>query len=133
MSAILLDTHTWSWLLSNTKRLSATALRLATTAEAVWLSPVSFYEIVQKEKLGKWPEMTPFIDRLPDFLEQQTGKLSEVTGSIAMGAATLAWAHRDPFDRFIAATAIELGIPLLSADAAFDDLNALPDWPGRLW
>ena len=50
-----------------------------------------------------------------------------------MRAAKLAWPHRDPFDRFIAATAMELKVPLLSADAAFDDLKTLPDWPGRLW
>ena len=133
VNAVLLDTHAWSWLLSNIRRLSATALYLPTSADAVWLSPISFYEIVQKEKLGKWPEMAGFAGRLPDLLNQQGGKLADVTGTIAMRAANLAWTHRDPFDRLIAATAIELNVPLLSADAAFDGLKALPDWPGRLW
>jgi PIN domain nuclease of toxin-antitoxin system len=35
-----------------------------------------------------------------------------------LGAAALAWAHRDPHDRLIAATAQRLDFPLLTADAA---------------
>lgn len=77
--------------------------------------------------------MTGFVDRLPDLLTRQGGQVADISGAIAMRAAKLAWSHRDPFDRFIAATAVELNVPLLSADAAFDDLKTRPDWPGRLW
>lgn len=48
-------------------------------------------------------------------------------------AARLDWAHRDPFDRFIAATAITERLTLVSADAAFDDLRGMPGWCGRIW
>ena len=48
-------------------------------------------------------------------------------------AATLAWAHRDPFDRIIAATAITQGLTLISADTVFDTLTDAPQWPGRVW
>ena len=43
------------------------------------------------------------------------------------------WSHRDPFDRMIAATAIALGCPLISKDAAFDGLCGVPEWQGRIW
>lgn len=50
-----------------------------------------------------------------------------------MLAGSLEWDHRDPFDRMIAATAIELATPLVSADPAFDGLSAVSGWPGRVW
>ena len=39
------------------------------------------------------------------------------------------WAHRDPFDRLIAATALSEGGMLASKDAAFDELEGL----NRIW
>jgi PIN domain nuclease of toxin-antitoxin system len=40
-----------------------------------------------------------------------------VTPEIAWLAASLSWAHHDPCDRHIVATALSLNVPLLSADA----------------
>jgi PIN domain nuclease of toxin-antitoxin system len=37
------------------------------------------------------------------------------------------WSHRDPFDRFLAATALRYALPLISADPIFDGLVA------RIW
>lgn len=37
------------------------------------------------------------------------------------------WNHRDPFDRMVAATAMELACPLISKEHAFD---GLADFPG---
>jgi PIN domain nuclease of toxin-antitoxin system len=48
-------------------------------------------------------------------------------------AALIDWPHRDPFDRLIAATAIEIGVPLASAEALFDEVGPSPDWRGRIW
>lgn len=45
----------------------------------------------------------------------------------------MTWNHKDPFDRMIAATAMELACPLISKDTAFDDLEGVPGWTGRLW
>jgi len=133
LSAILLDTHAWAWLLSNDARLSPAARHSATAADVVWLSPISFYEIVQKVRLGKWPEMARASDTLPILLKRQGGKLANLTGVVAMRAAQLDWPHRDPFDRLIAATAMELGVRLVSADTVFDDLKSSGDWRGRVW
>ena len=52
---------------------------------------------------------------------------------MAMLAGTLDWAHRDPFDRMIAATAIEMACPLVSKDAAFDGLDETTGWKERIW
>ena len=40
------------------------------------VSPISFFEIAQKVRLGKWPEMAPFISRLPALLMEQGGGIA---------------------------------------------------------
>ncbi|MDE0062914.1 MAG: TonB-dependent receptor [Gammaproteobacteria bacterium] len=49
------------------------------------------------------------------------------------GPALLDWTHRDPFDRFIAATAIEMGWELVFKDPEFDALDGMRGWRGRVW
>jgi PIN domain nuclease of toxin-antitoxin system len=133
LSAVLLDTHAWAWLLSRDKRLSRGAVDVGDAADVVWLSPISFFEIGQKVRLGKWPQMAPFANGLAALLEAQGGKIAAVGSAIATRAANLDWTHRDPFDRLIAATAIELKVELVSADAAFDALAAETAWRRRVW
>jgi PIN domain nuclease of toxin-antitoxin system len=120
LKGVLLDTHAWAWSLDADSRLSVTARRSIAGATAVYVSPISFYEIGQKVRLGKWPEMQPFIDRLPLLLEEQGGRIAGLTPAIALAGAAMDWSHRDPFDRILAATAEHYGLPLVSADAVFD-------------
>lgn len=133
MKHILLDTHAWAWSLTADARLSGAATAAMEQAETVSISAISLFEIGQKVRLGKWPEMEPFLSRLIGLADEQGGRLLETSVEASLLAATLEWAHRDPFDRFIAATAITRGLTLISADTAFDGLAAVPSWPGRLW
>jgi PIN domain nuclease of toxin-antitoxin system len=130
---VLLDTHAWAWSLTADSRLSNAAKAVMEEAETVSISAISLFEMGQKVRLGKWPEMAPFISRLIGLAEEQGGWLMDVSAEVSLLAATLAWAHLDPFDRFIGATAIVRGLPLISADAAFDGLASEPKWPGRIW
>ena len=34
----------------------------------------------------------------------------------------MGWRHRDPFDRMLAATALEHALPIISADTVFDGI-----------
>ena len=133
MKHILLDTHAWAWSLTADARLSATAIAAMEEAETVSISTISLFEIGQKVRLGKWPEMEPFLSKLIGLAHEQGGRLLETSAEASLLAATLDWAHRDPFDRFIAAAAITRGLPLISADSAFDTLTSEPSWPGRHW
>lgn len=103
-------------------RLSAPAIEAITGAVAVRVSPITFFEIGQKVRIGKWPEMEPHLDGLPGQLAGQGGLSASLTPETALCAAALDWAHRDPFDRIIAATAILSGAALVSADTMFDTL-----------
>lgn len=130
MSAILLDTHTWIWSLMKPSRLGEAVKTAIMEADSVAVSPISVYEVTRKARLGKWPEIVPHIGQLVG--ETQTVS-APFTRAIAAQAGTLDWTHRDPFDRLIAATAIEMRCPLVSKDIAFDALQGTAGWQGRVW
>jgi PIN domain nuclease of toxin-antitoxin system len=126
---VLLDTHAWAWSMLKDSRLSATARQVLDGETRIVISPVSVFEIGQKIRLGKWPDMQPFAWKLESYVEWQGAAVAPVTLEIAVFAARLGWDHRDPFDRLLAATALVNGWQLLSADVAFESLSALR----RIW
>jgi PIN domain nuclease of toxin-antitoxin system len=120
VTAVLLDTHAWTWSLSSDSRLSSAALAEIAGAELVLVSPISFFEISQQVRLGKWPEMVPFVRRLDALLLEQGGMPATFTPEICLRAGLMDWDHRDPFDRLILATAQLMNVSLISADTVFD-------------
>lgn len=120
MTAVLLDTHAWAWSLNGDDRLSEPALAAIGAANSVFVSPITFFEIAQKVRIGKWPEMEPFVGRLTEFLKEQGGSIADLDPAICTAAGIMTWTHRDPFDRLLAATAAHSHLPLISADAIFD-------------
>lgn len=125
MTGVLLDTHAWVWSFADETLLSPPAHAAIAAADAVHVSPISLFEIGQKVRLGKWPEMEPLAPSLADVLVQQGGIVAPMTADICLRAALSPWAHRDPFDRLIAATAELLGLTLVSKDAAFASLPSI--------
>lgn len=133
LTSYLLDTHVWTWDLKLDDKLPSHVIDMMDKSRSVHVSVVSIYEIAQKVRLAKWPEMAAVADRLSDVLADQGYTGEELTGAIAQLAGLLDWHHRDPFDRMIAATAIVMKLPLISADDIFDQLSSRKDWPGRVW
>lgn len=127
MKSILLDTHAWAWSIGSVDRLSGAARAALERADTILVSPISFFEIGQKVRLGKWPEMEPFVNQLALLLTEQGGSVAPLEPAICIAAAMMEWEHRDPFDRLLAATATYYGLPLVSADSIFD--GKIP----RLW
>ena len=71
-------------------------------------------------RLADWPEMLPFVDRLPVLLEDQGSTVASFGPAICLVVGTMDRAHRDPFNRLLAATARQNALPLVSADTVFD-------------
>ncbi len=122
MTFAFLDTHTWAWSLDGNRRLSQTAQRLIEDADTVLISPVSFYEIAQKVRIGKWPEMKGPLSSLLDLVQRQGSELASLDADICLRAASMDWPHRDPFDRMLAATALRYDVAIISIDTVFDDV-----------
>ena len=100
MNAVLLDTHAWIW-----SRMGQPARSAIVETDSVFVSPVSVYEVPRKARLGGWAEIVP---RLGELVAETQTMTAPFTRAIAARVGILDGSHRDPFDRLIAATAIEL-------------------------
>lgn len=129
MSALLLDTHAFAWMQLGDKRPPLNAREAILSAKSVSISAATIYEIGQKTRLGKWPEMESMVHLLSKIAAQSGVAIIAIDDRIALIASQMRWKHRDPFDRIIAATARLHNLALVSADIAFDPLKA----PVRRW
>jgi PIN domain nuclease of toxin-antitoxin system len=127
LTTLLLDTHVWAWSLTNDRRISDRARKEMVEAPTILVSAISFFEIAQKVRLGKWPEMARHVDRLPTLLARQRGVPASLEAEDCLMAGEMEWPHRDPFDRFLAASALRRRVPIVSADPVFDAVVA------RIW
>jgi PIN domain nuclease of toxin-antitoxin system len=128
VTALLLDTNAFAMALTDDPRLPPAARDRLEGAVRAAVSVISFCEIGQKVRLGKWPEMDPHLAGLEAQARADGYDLVPLTAHAALEAATLDWAHRDPFDRMIAAVARAEGLTLLSSDGAFDALGLTRVW-----
>ncbi len=48
-------------------------------ANSIAVSAITFFEIAQKARIGKWPEMADYVDRLPEFLKVSALRLCRLT------------------------------------------------------
>ena len=118
---ILLDTHTWLWLLHDPAKLSEVAQKKISEAEKkqkILISSISVWEIAVKQSLGKLTLPLP----MPEWLElaqQQPGTTIEPLAAIdAMQSAYLPGGfHKDPADRILVAIARRYDIPIVSRDS----------------
>jgi PIN domain nuclease of toxin-antitoxin system len=127
LTAILLDTHVWAWSLIDDPHLSQRTREAFASADDIIVSAIAFFEIAQKVRLGKWPEMASYVDRLLPLAESQQAHVISLEPEDCLMAGTMEWAHRDPFDRLLAASALRRRVPIVSADAVFDAVLA------RIW
>ena len=126
---LLLDTHALLWWWANDAQLSEAA-RAAILDESneVHVSAASAWEIATKQRIGKlptWPMPTGGFNELvtaDGFVHLPVG------AAHAWRAGSLAWAHRDPFDRMLAAHATLDRLALVTRDPAFADLPISTLW-----
>jgi PIN domain nuclease of toxin-antitoxin system len=115
----LLDTHAFIWWDSEPSKLSAQALAfLQDPANTVLLSVVSVWEMLIKFQLGKLTLRAA----LAGIVAQQRAngiQILPVTLDHVLAVERLPTAHKDPFDRLLAAQANVEGAVLLSADPIF--------------
>lgn len=119
---ILIDTHYVIWAAIESTNIEPWAKALlADLDNEILVSSASVYEISFKVRLGKLPDAIKFESDLITNVEDSLGyKLLHLEPETMMRAARFEHAHRDPFDRMIAAQAIQYNLPILSTDPKLD-------------
>ena len=125
---LLLDTHALLWVLEANPRLSRRAAEAVAAPDTEKLvSAVSAFEICLKFKLGKLPGSAALAMAFAETIAAIACVPLPITVEHAEEAGKLDLGHKDPFDRLLIAQAIELRVPVVSADPAFDayDIDVL--------
>ena len=126
---VLLDTHALLWATLAPDSLSRTAAEIISDEKNIILvSAASAWEIATKVRLGKLPG-AEMLER--DFLRYMTEAgydLLPIAVHTALRAGRLDGVHRDPFDRMLAAQALEADIPILSTDEQLDSFSIRRIW-----
>jgi PIN domain nuclease of toxin-antitoxin system len=118
---ILLDTHALIWWLSDQSKLSPKAKKAIEEAaqhQAIYISVISFWEIATLNQKGRI-----ILNQNLNLWLHETAHLTELIVApidldIAINSTLLPdFSHKDPADRFIIATALSLGFPIVTKDS----------------
>jgi PIN domain nuclease of toxin-antitoxin system len=121
---VLLDTHAFLWAATADPRLSPQARSvLQDKRNNFVLSVASVWEILVKAGTGKLKLPSPAAKYIQTQLKQAPITVLPISLRHVLRIESLPPHHRDPFDRLLAAQALEEGIPILTADQA---LRAYP-------
>jgi PIN domain nuclease of toxin-antitoxin system len=127
----LLDTHIWFWYLVGSDRLpNGLRSSIDDAAGDLWLSPISLWELGMSERTGRLR-----LDRdLRGWVEeaQRAFPVTEapLNTEVALVSHEVQLPHRDPADRFLAATALVYGLTLLTVDRRLTEARWLPTRSG---
>ena len=115
----LLDTHTYLWYRSAPELLPAVVFHLIVDpSHDMLISVVTPWELAIKTGIGK----LSVNELLVDFEKRETAAgfaIEGITTSQAIRGGLLPLHHRDPFDRLLAAQALDLNVPIISRDRIF--------------
>ena len=126
---LLLDTHAFLWFVANDPRLSSQAQSLIQVPDnRRLLSMASLWEMAIKVSLGKLTLAQPFGQFIPRQLQLNQIELLAIELPHLAAVAAMPFHHRDPFDRLMAAQCQVEGLPIVSADPAFDAYSIRRVW-----
>ncbi len=117
---LLLDTCTFIWLCSDPAKLGRNAARvLDEQANDRAISTASIWEITLKHHSGKLPLPAAPADWIEEQLGRQCIGVLPLQRPVLYRAGALPAVHKDPFDRVIAADALQRDLRVVSPDAPF--------------
>ena len=114
---IVLDTHALYWLATDDEKLGvASRARIAQSIETdrVAVSAISYWELAMLVEKGRIEAGD--VEEMRRIASESGIVELPLDGATAILAARLAGLHKDPTDRFIAATALRHGATLITAD-----------------
>lgn len=117
MADLLLDTHAALWWWTDLPKLSGAARAAIESAPIVSVSAISALEIAIKYRTGKLNAIGDPANSYRALMDRNDFREIAVTAQVALDAGLLRGLHRDPFDRVIAAQALDRGLTVVTCDA----------------
>lgn len=128
---ILLDTHTFLWLIAGDANLSPAAREaIEAPSNDSLLSAASLWEMAIKVSLGKLTLNfeEPFAEAIGGQLRENGVTLLPINVTHIGQIAVMPFHHRDPFDRLIVAQALVEKLPIVGRDQSFDNYDVQRIW-----
>ena len=117
---IVIDTHVWLWWISNPENLAANAgeaIDKAVNDSSIIISSISVWETALLVEKGRLKLSVDIIDWVRKSESLPFIRFVPVDNTIALRSVALPGNfHSDPADRIITATAMTMGLPLVTKD-----------------
>ena len=113
---VLLDTHTFLWFVNDPSQLPPEVKETIETAETVYVSIASFWEMAIKCSIGKLDLPSTITEMMKDC-EKLEFSILPIKGEHLERLNSLPWIHKDPFDRLLVCQAQSEKMVLLTADS----------------
>ena len=127
--ALLLDTHAFLWFVEDSARLSARArTAIGRPDETCYFSLGSGWEMVIKIRLGRLKITRPLDRFLAEHLSANGIHALAIQLPHLARVSALPFHHRDPFDRLLAAQALEEDLSIVSVDPVFKRYGVKRIW-----
>lgn len=125
----LLDAHSLIWALDDPSRLGTNARAVLENPDnELAVSVGTIWELSIKTGIGKLSLSLPYRQWVERALADLGITVSPITLEFTDRQTALPFHHRDPFDRLLVAQCLVETIPIVSADAVFDQYGVT-----RLW
>lgn len=111
ISAAVLDTHAWVWMSAGAPE----AHKAATFRGRSIVSAISVWEVAMLVQKGRL-DLAPDVDTWISANLKRPVELEPLSPAICIASSRLLEFHGDPADRLIVATAMTLGLPLMTVD-----------------
>jgi PIN domain nuclease of toxin-antitoxin system len=116
---LLLDTHIFLWFITGDERLPEKFQKeIRLQKNEVYLSVISFWEIIVKYQIGKLPLPLPPEKYIPEQREKHLIQSLRLTEEEISVLSTLQPLHRDPFDRMLICQALSKNLTIVTVDEA---------------
>lgn len=120
------DTHTLLWALTDPGRLGGEAAKvIADRRSRLVVSAASAWEVATTHRVGKLSHADAVIGGYARHLDRLGATRLPLTEEHRLLSGSLDWAHRDPFDRMLAAQAMIESMTLITDDSVFHGLAGL--------
>jgi len=129
MPNVLLDTHALLWFDQEPDRFTPRVRKtLRSKSTTIFVSPISVYELQRKLAIGKLPQAASLVQNIERRMIDYDFRFLPISARHALRAAQLEWDHRDPFDRLLAAQAMEERCSIVTIDQRFSDIDVHVLW-----